>query len=122
MMELFDDYCRRYARGERPDVRDYVERAGPGADELSRLLDRYLASAPPPSPEPETVAAMSAWLEGEPPLLELGRRRGLRRDAVADEIVGSLELDPAKREKVKGYLHRLESGLLDPSGVSRRVW
>ena len=122
VMELFDDYCRRYARGERPDAREYVERAGPEGDELSRLLDRYLASAPPPKPEPATVAAMSAWLVGEPALLELRRGRGLGRDAVVDELVGSLSLEPAKREKVKTYVHRLETGSLDPTGVSRRVW
>jgi len=122
LMELFDDYCRRYVRGERPDVSEYVESAGPKGEELSRLIDRYLASAPPLDPEPETVAAMSAWLAGEPPLLELRRRRGLGRDAVVDELVGSLELDPSKRGKVKTYLHQLETGSLDPAGVSRRVW
>ena len=124
VMELFDDYCRRYARGERPDVREYVERAGPEGDELSRLLDRFLASAPPPSPEPlpETVQAMSAWLAGEPPLVALRAERGIGRDAVVDELVGSLSLEPAKREKVKTYLHELETGSLDPTGVSRRVW
>ena len=121
-MELFDDYCRRYARGERPDVQEYVERAGSEGDELSRLVDRYLASAPPPEPEPETVQAMSAWLAGEPPLLALRAQRGLGRDAVVDELVGSLSLEPAKREKVKTYLHRLETGSLDPAAVSRRVW
>ena len=122
VMELFDDYCRRYLRGERPDAGEYVERAGAEGEGLSRLIDRYLASAPPPAPEPETVVAMSAWLAGEPPLLELRRRRGLGRDAVVDELVGSLELEAAKREKVKTYLHRLETGSLDPGGVSRRVW
>ena len=65
---------------------------------------------------------MSAWLDGEPPLLELRRQRGLGRDAVVDELVGSLELDPAKRGKVKTYLHELETGSLDPTRVSRRVW
>ena len=122
VMELFDDYCRRYLRGERPDAGEYVERAGAEGEELSRLIDRYLASAPPPDPEPATVAAMSAWLAGEPPLLDLRRQRGLGRDAVVDELVGSLSLDPEKREKVKSYLHRLETGSLDPTGVSRGVW
>jgi AcrR family transcriptional regulator len=122
LMQLFDDYCRRYLRGERPDVREYLDRAGTEQEELSRLIDRYLATAPPPEPEPATVAAMGAWLAGKPPLLDLRRQRGLGRDVVVDEIVGSLELDPGKREKVKSYLHRLETGSLDPAGVSRRVW
>ena len=120
-MELFDAFCRQHVRGERPDVRDYLERAGPEQEELSRLIDRYLASAPPPKPEPENVQVMTAWLAGEPPLLELRRRRGLGRDAVVEELVGSLSLDPAKRGKVKTYLHELETGWLDPTRVSRRV-
>ena len=120
-MMLFDEFAVRRARGERPDVGEYLERAGEGADELRELLDRLLASTPPPEPDPDAVAAMQAWLAGEPPLLELRVRRGLRRDDVVGSLVTRLGLDPAKREKVKRYYHRLENGLLDPSRVDRRV-
>ena len=34
----------------------------------------------------------------------------------------TLGLDSAKREKVAGYYHELETGLLDPEGVDRSVW
>ena len=49
-------------------------------------------------------------------------RRKLTRDAVVDALVARLGLDPAKREKVDGYYHELEVGLLDPEPVDRSVW
>jgi hypothetical protein len=39
-----------------------------------------------------------------------------------DALVKLLGLDPTKRAKVKRYYHELESGLLEPRGVDRRVW
>jgi hypothetical protein len=35
-----------YARGERPDPREYLTRAGAGADELGRLVESWLLAAP----------------------------------------------------------------------------
>jgi hypothetical protein len=122
VLTLFDEYAARYARGERPDAREYLTRAGAQAAELARLLERFVAASPAPEPAEETVALIRAWRSGEPPLLELRRRRGLRRAEVVDALVAALGLDPAKREKVAGYYHELESGLLDPGRVDRRVF
>jgi hypothetical protein len=36
--------------------------------------------------------------------------------------VERLGLDPGKREKVAGYVHRTETGLLDPKRVDPRIW
>src|SRR5262245_55230659 len=108
---LFDEYAARFARGERPDTHTYLARAGKGADELAALIDRYLESAPVPAPGEDARAAAAAWVEGEPPLLALRTRRGLRRDEVVDALIGALALDPKKRPKVKEYYHRLEGGL-----------
>jgi hypothetical protein len=119
---LFDDYAARFARGEAPDLRGYLTRAGEDAGELGRLVDAFLARASPPDPDEERVALARAWVEGEPPLLELRTRRGLKRDAVVDALVQLLGLDPIKRAKVKRYYHELESGLLEPQRVDRRVW
>jgi hypothetical protein len=119
---LFEEYASAYARGERPQVREYLRRAGDGADELATLLDRFLAAAPPPEPAAETVALVAAWAEGEPPLVHLRASRGVRLDDVVDALVGELALDPAKRPKVKDYYQRLEQGLLEPARVSERVW
>ena len=46
VLELFDEFARCFARGESPAVHEYVERAGESGDELARMLDRFLASAP----------------------------------------------------------------------------
>lgn len=119
---LFEDYAARYARGERPDARAYLARAGEGADELGALIERWLLAAPAPAPDEDSVALAAAWIGGQSPLLELRTRRGLKPDAVVDALVRTLGLDPAKRGKVKRYLHELETGQLDASRVDRRVW
>ena len=119
---LFDDYAARFARGEQPDAREYLSRAGEGADELAAMIDRWLAVAPPPPPGEESVALARAWVEGQPPLLELRTRRGLRRRDVVADLIKLLGLDMAKRDKVTAYYHQLEGGLLEPRTVDRRVW
>jgi hypothetical protein len=122
MDALFDDYVRRFARGERPDLRDYLTRAGERADELGGLVDAFLLRVPPPEPDEAGRALAEAWVKGDAPLVELRARRGLRRDDVVDTLVEQLDLDRAKRAKVKRYYHELESGLLEPRRVDARVW
>jgi hypothetical protein len=121
VITLFDEYAVRFARGEAPDAREYLERAGPGREALAELIDRYLAEAPPREPDEDLVAAFAAWAGGEPPLLELRVRRGVRRDAIVEAIVARFALPQTKRPKVGRYVHRFETGLLDPRGVDRRV-
>jgi hypothetical protein len=119
--ELFEQYATAYASGERPRAEEFLARAGADADELAELIDRYLVAAPVPSADEETVAVVSAWAAGEPPLVELRARRGVRVDEVVDAIVADAAVDPSKRAKVKRYYRRLEQGLLDPAGVSGKV-
>ena len=119
---LFDEYAERFLRGERPDAREYLESAGERRDELAALIDRFLARVPPPEPDEDARALAEAWVAGQPPLVELRARRGLRRDEVVDALMDRLALDKQKREKVKRYYHRLEGGLLDASRVDRRVF
>jgi hypothetical protein len=121
VITLFDEYAVRFARGEAPDAREYLERAGPGREALAELIDRYLAEVAPREPDEDLVAAFAAWAGGEPPLLELRVRRGVRRDAIVDAILARFALPQAKRAKVGRYVHRLETGLLDPRGVDRGV-
>jgi hypothetical protein len=121
VLTLFDEYAARWARGEAPDAREYLERAGPAADELAELLDRFLVTARPGEPEPELAASFAAWAAGEPPLLELRVRRGVRRDELVAAIMERFGLAQAKEAKVGRYVHRLETGLLDPRGVDRGV-
>jgi hypothetical protein len=121
-LELFQAYADAYARGERPRAHEYVERAGDEADELATMLDRFLEAAPARDAREEDAALLAAWLADEPPLLELRRRRGQRVDEVVDALMSGLGLHASRRAKVKDYYQRLEAGLLDPRGVSDRVW
>jgi hypothetical protein len=119
---LFDEWAVRFARGEQPDAREYLRRAGEGAEELSTLIDAYLLRADPPEPGEDAIALAQAWIRGEPPLLEARRRRRLRVDDVVGELLGALSLKPHRREKVKRYYQQLETGLLEPARVDERVF
>lgn len=102
VLDLLEGFAWRFAAGERPDAGEYLARAGEGAPRLAALLERFAASAVPPDPDEDQVAALRAWLGGEPPLLGLRRRRGLRPEAIVDALVRSLALDPAKRARLAG--------------------
>ena len=119
---LFDEFATRYLRGERPDVGDYLERAGGEREELGQMLDRFLEAVPAREPSEEEVVAMQARLERQPPLLLLRLRRALGREAVVEALVAKLGLDPAKRAKVGRYYAGREVGILDPEPVSPHVW
>jgi hypothetical protein len=120
---LFEEYAVRFARGENPDVRDFLARAADSdRDELARLLDGFLVRATPPSPDPETIELVRAWRSGEAPLLVLRKRRRLRVDDVAAALVKSLGIDESKRAKVKRYYQQLETGVLSPGRVNLSVF
>ena len=119
---LFDEFATRYVRGEHPDVREYLERAGPEREELGRLIDRFLEAVPARESTEEEIVLMQARLEQQPPILLLRLRRKLSREAVVSALMGQLRLDPGKGDKVGGYYHELEVGILDPNRVNRRVW
>lgn len=125
---LFDEFAARHARGEHPDAREYLERAGERRDELARLLDGFLAAAPVQPPGEETLALFASLLAeslpGEtatPPLLAERVRRGWRRDEIVDWIRERFGIGEEKQEKVARYWHELETGLLPVSGVSARL-
>ena len=118
--ELFATYAAAYASGERPRVEDYLARAAEGADELATLIERFLERAPARPAADDDRELLAAWLDT--PLLELRKRRRLRVDEVVDTLMVALGVDAKKRQKMKLYYQRLEGGLLDPAGVSRRVW
>src|SRR6266511_1721203 len=120
--ELFGEYAAAYARGERPQAREFLARAGGQVDELASLIDAFLKRAPAPAPDEQAVELFEAWQAGESPLLRLRKARGLTRDAVVAALVRTLGLDEKKNEKVRRYYRELETGLLEPEGVERRVW
>jgi transcriptional regulator with XRE-family HTH domain len=120
--ELFDEYAAAYARGERPDAGVFLERAGEEAEELARLLDGFLAGVPAPAAREEDAALLHGLVAGESPLLALRTARGITREGIVDTLIERLRLDREKREKLKGYYHQLESGLLDTGRVDRSVF
>ena len=120
--DLFAEYAAAYARGERPQARVFLTRAGEQTDELAGLIDAFLARAPVPVQDEQAVQLFEAWQAGESPLLRLRTARSLTRDAVVAALVQTLGLDEKKKEKVRRYYHELESGSLQPERVDRRVW
>ena len=54
--QLLDEFAVRYRRGESPDLRDYLARAGDEADAFARLADALLQSVPVPPPSEEKYA------------------------------------------------------------------
>ena len=122
---LFDEFAASWARGERQDVRDYLDRAGEQRAELAALLDGFLAAAKVQPPSEETLATFSQLVPDEyqtPPMLAIRVSMGLRRAQVVRQLRAFLGLNPSAEEKVSRYYHELETGLLDPRGVSPRVW
>jgi hypothetical protein len=120
--DLFGEYAAAYARGERPQSRAFLARAGEQTDELAGLIDAFLARAPVPAPDEQAVQLFEAWQAGESPLLRLRTARGMTPNAVVVSLVRTLGLDEKKKEKVRRYYHELESGSLQPERVDRRVW
>ncbi|MFN8124652.1 MAG: hypothetical protein U0237_19770 [Thermoleophilia bacterium] len=121
MTELFDEYVRRREAGERPDVEALLQRAGDRAPELGERIDAYLVSAPAPAPSPELIAAMGAWMEGEPTLLAVRTGRRARRADVVEHLRSLLGLPENARERLAENYHRLETGLLDVSRIDERL-
>jgi hypothetical protein len=121
LFELFDEYAAAYARGDRPDVDNYLARAGEEREDLGSLLDEFLRRTPAPMPTEDDVRLLGLMLADEPPLLRLRVRRGIKVDEVVSAVIDRFGLDPAKSPKVKRYYQRLEGGLLDPGGVSNRL-
>jgi hypothetical protein len=131
--ELLSQFIDAWNAGERPRAEDYLDKASDTErTELAEMLHTFLEHAPPPNYSEETFAAImrepavlaAANLidqETWPGLLpSLRQRAKLKRDEVVARLAEALEL-AGKEAKVKGYYHQMESGTLDPSGVSRKV-
>lgn len=121
LLQLFEDFAARRARGERPDPIPYIEAAGAAGGDMRRMIERLARGAPPPPPADAVVAMMRALAEGEPPLLGARLRRRLAVDAVAARLVELLGLRPERRDKVRRLYQRLESGLLDATLIDPRL-
>jgi hypothetical protein len=120
---LFDEYAARWARGERPEAADYLDRAGAEREALAVMIDRYLAVAPAGEPDEATVRFLAEIYEGdEPPLLAARLARGLKVQAVVQWVMESFSLPADTTSKVSAYWHELESGRRRPSDVAPELW
>ena len=120
--KLFDEFASATARGERPDVRSFLARAGKQADELGVLIDRYLQTVPAQPPDEETVVLMQARIDHVQPLVAARVRRGLRLRELADRLCDALGLGVALGDRVEEAYSGLERGQLDAGRVDQRVW
>jgi hypothetical protein len=133
--ETLSAFIEAWNAGRRPDVDEYLERAP--ADEretLADLIRTFLLEAPVPAYSEETLAAIqaepatrkaAALLDEEagfwPQLLpRLRHRMKLKREEVVVQLAELLGVG-ANASKVHAYYHEMESGTLDPKGVSGRV-
>lgn len=132
--QLLGQFIEAWNAGERPDVREYLERAPEGErDRLAGLLSTWLEIAPTPdydeatlaqiAREPALRAALDA-LAAEPlPVAEriaaLRERAGLGVGELARRLARLFALDDEAR--AAEYLERLERGELDPRRMSRRL-
>jgi hypothetical protein len=118
--QLLDEFVGRWTRDEPLAVDELLVRAGPQADELAGLIDRFLERAPRREPTPDALAYVRGL--DDPPLLRARQALGLKLDDLALALVSRLGLGEWARPKVRSYYQQLELGQLDASGVAASVW
>jgi hypothetical protein len=132
---LLADYIAEHQAGGDADPREYLSRAAPPQRvELAALIDTYLARAPRQafdqaafrgSSAERTVDELERAIAGQaglwPALLpRLRDRAGLKRSELVERLAAALGVG-ARKQKVAGYYHEMEQGLLPARGVSDRV-
>jgi hypothetical protein len=132
---LLSDYIAEHRAGGAADPLEYMDRLeGADREELGELIDAYLARAPGRPWEPDAFSGSPAERLGEAIERSLAGRAGLwpvvlprlreRAQVKRSEVVAGLAagLGFAERaDKVAGYYHEMEHGLLPSIGVSARV-
>jgi hypothetical protein len=132
---LLGEYIEQHQAGEGPDPWSFIERLdGAERDELEELIEAYLVDAPPRpwdaakfkgSPEERLTEELDRSLRGAsgawPVVLpRLRERAKLKRRELVERLAAALGA-PSKEDKVAGYYHEMEQGLLPAGGVSGRV-
>jgi hypothetical protein len=132
---LLADYIAEHQAGGDADPREYLAQVSPaGRPELAALIDAYLARAPRQAFDPvafsgssaeRTVDELERAIAGQaglwPALLpRLRDRAGLKRSTLVERLTNTLGLS-GRQDKVGGYYHQMEQGLLPAPGVSDRV-
>jgi hypothetical protein len=132
---LLSEFIDAWNAGQRPRSEDYLARAPDQArEELEAQIETFLQWAPTPDYDEQTtrelmeqpaVLAATAAFDAEvglwPALLpRLRERTRLTRSELAGRLAGALGVQ-GREAKTERYLEEMESGRLDPGGVSRRV-
>jgi hypothetical protein len=132
---LLADYISEHQMGGDADPREYLSRARPTErTELAVLIDAYLVRAPRQpfdqaafrgSSAERTVDELERAVAGRaglwPAVLpRLRDRAGLKRSTLVERLANALGVSD-RHEKVAGYYHEMEQGLLPAEGVSDRV-
>jgi hypothetical protein len=132
---LFTEFVERHLAGEDPEPWSYIDQLSGGErEELEELIDAYFVGAPPRSwnadayrgSSAERIAdALDRSFRGQaglwPAVLpRLRDRARLTRGALVEHLANKLGVGD-RREKVAGYYHEMEQGLLPSAGVSGRV-
>ena len=131
---ILSEFMDAWAAGRRPDVDEHLARAAEAErEDLARQIHAYLLIAPSPALDEagraaiagealtQAVVAMPDEAGLWPALLpSLRQRMRLRRDELVAQLADALGVRGAE-PKVGRYYHDMETGTLDPSGVSRRV-
>lgn len=134
--QILSEFMDAWNAGQRPDIQAYTERAP--ADQQAALredLATYLTWAPTPDFDDDTLSAIRAepivaevraaahartglW----PTLLpRLRARLSITTGQLATGLVETLGLPAETEGKTRAYVEQMESGTLEPTGVSRRV-
>jgi hypothetical protein len=132
---LLADYIAEHRAGGEADPGEYLARASPAQrTELAALIDTYLAHVPRQpfnqamfrgSSAERTVDELERAIAGQaglwPAVLPgLRDRAGLKRSELVERLAAMLGVT-GRRDKVAGYYHEMEQGLLPARGVSDRV-
>lgn len=132
---LVSEFAAAFEAGDEPDPAAFLAQVEvEERPELADRLDAYLLEAPAPdwdpaayerSPAKQAVTRAFESIEGVsgswPELLpSLRNRARITRATVAERLASALGF-AGDRERVHGYLHRMEHGRLPAPGVSDRV-
>ena len=132
---VFAEYVTEHQASGEADPREYLSRVSHAERaELGALIDAYLARAPRQpfdkasfrgSSAERTVDELERAIAGQaglwPALLpSLRDRAGLKRSALVERLAAALGAKD-RQDKVAGYYHQMEQGLLPAWAVSDRV-
>jgi hypothetical protein len=125
-VELFERFVEQLASGGRANVAEVVIEAGDQGEVLAAMIASYLATRPTAQPDAAEVAAFASRPELDPPrpwqelLPALRKQARLNRTELVRRLAALLGVQGSESQ-VGGYLHELETGLLEPARVRRPV-